>query len=99
MDNIIKLTKGLVSCYEEMYNLCYPKVEGIILYKLKDVKLIEQTLDQALDIYTDKGFNLFIRLLLYYRTVNLEGANEYLEILKENRQEEYDEYVKKIGKL
>lgn len=93
-DNILELAKGLMACYEEMYKLCYSEVERIIKYKIKDINLIEHTLDQALDIYTEKGFYLFIKLLLYYQTVNLQNAYEYLEILKEDRQEEYDEFVK-----
>ena len=97
-DNLIELAKGLMKCYEEMYMLCYPLVERIIKYQIKDINLIEHTLDQALDIYTEKGFYLFLKLLLYYRTVNYQNACEYLEILKKDREEEYNEFVKKIGK-
>ncbi len=98
-DNIIELAKGLVECYEQMYQLCYPEVERIIRYQIKDIDLIEHTLDQALDIYTEKGFYLFINLLLYYRTVNIEHAKDYLEILKEDRKEEYDEFKQEVIKI
>lgn len=94
-DNLIKLAESLVNCWEQMYNLCYPEVERIIRYRIKDINLIEHTLDNCLDIYTEKGFYLFLKLLLYYRTVNLENAKEYLLILKEQREEEYDEFIKK----
>ena len=97
-DNLRILAEGLIQCYEEAYNLCYPKVERIIKYQIKDIDLIEHTLDQALDIYTEKGFCLFLKLLLYYRTVNLNKAYAYLEILKEDREEEYDEFIKKMKK-
>ena len=98
-DDIISLAKDLVNCFEEMYNLCYPEVEKIIKYKIKDINIIEHTLDNCLDIYTEKGFYLFLKLLSYYRTVNLENAKEYLDILKEQRKEEYDEFVKKYKKI
>ena len=98
-DDLIKLAEGLVNCWEQMYNLCYPEVERIIKYKIKDINLIEHTLDYCLNIYNEKGFYLFLKLLLYYRTVNLENAKEYLLILKEQRKEEYDEFVKKHKKI
>ena len=99
MDNEFReLVNGLLESYEIAYNLCNYRIEKIINNQVKDINFIEHTLDMALDIYTDKGFYLFLKLLSYYQTVNLERANDYLEILKEDRQEEYDEYVKKIGK-
>ena len=98
-DRLKELAESLLSSYEEAYNLCYPTVERIIQYEIKDIDLIEHTLDQALDIYTEKGFNLFIVLLLYYQTVNYQRACEYLEILKDDRKEEYDDYVKKYKKI
>lgn len=98
IDNIIELAKGLMNSYEKMYELCYLEVERIIQYRICDINLIEHTLDMTLDIYTEKGFYLFLKLLLYYRTINLENAQDYLEILKENRFEEYNEFVKKYKK-
>lgn len=98
-DKFMELARVLVACYEEAYQLCLPEVERIIKYQIKDIDLIERTLDQALNIYTDKGFYLFIRLLLYYRTVNLEYAKDYLEILKEDRKEEYDDFIKTLKKI
>ena len=97
-DNIIELAKGLVNCWEQMYNLYYPEVERIIKYQIKDINLIEHTLDGVLDIYTEKGFYLFLKLLFYYSTVDLEHSYAYLDILKEQRKEEYDEYIKKLKK-
>ncbi len=97
-DEFIELAKGLMECYEKMYNLCYLEVERIINKRITNNKIIEHTLDQVLDIYTEKGFYLFIKLLLYYRTVNEENAYSYLQIFKEYRTEEYDEFVKKYTK-
>ena len=97
-DNLKELVERLLESYEYMYNLCYQEVEIIISNKIKDIDLIEHTLDMALDIYTEKGFYLFIKLLLYYRTVNYQNARNYLEILKEDRRGEYQEFVKKIQK-
>lgn len=98
MDNIREMAYALMDSYEKMYRLCYPQVQRIIEYQITDIDLIEHTLDQTLDIYTEKGFYLFLKLLLYYRTVDLENAHAYLEILKENRMEEYNEFVKKYIK-
>ena len=99
MNNDIKeLAQGLVNCWEEMYNIYYPEVERIITYQIKDTNLIEHTLDHILDIYTEKGFKLYLKLVFYYSTFNIEGAYAYINILKEERQEEYEEYVKKLKK-
>jgi len=98
-DKLIELIKGLINSYEEMYNLCYPEVERIIKGRITDVNLIEHTLDNILEIYTEKGFYLFIKLLLYYRTVNIDNAYDYLEILKNDREEEYHEFIKKYQSI
>ncbi len=97
-DNLKELAQKLFDCYEEMYNLCYPEVERIIIYQITDVSLIEHTLDRVLDIYTEKGFNLFLKLLFYYSTIDLEKTYAYIDILKETRKDEYNEYVKKLKK-
>lgn len=97
-DNIMELAKSLENSYEEMYKLCSASFERIVNYKIKDVNLIEHTLDMALDIYTEKGFYLFLRILDYYKTVNYTNASEYLEILKEEREGEYADFVKKLKK-
>ena len=95
-DNLRYLAKQLLDSYDVMYNLCYPEVERIINNQIKDINLIEHTLDQALDIYTEKGFNLFLKLVFYYSTIDTEKAYEYLNILKEIREEEYNEFIEKI---
>lgn len=98
IDNIIKLCNELNDLYEEAYKLYKVEVDRIINYGINDINYIEHTLERILDIYTDKGFYLYIKLLLYYKTINYEHAKAYLEILKEIREEEYHEFVKKIKK-
>ncbi len=95
-ENLRELAEGLLNSYEEAYNVYSMEVDRIIKYKIKDINHIERTLDYILSIYTEKGFYLFLKLLLYYKTVNLEGAKAYLEILKEDREEEYEDFVKKL---
>ncbi len=95
-NNIKELAKCLLNSYEEAYNIYAPEVDRIIKYKINDISYIERTLDYILGIYTDKGFYLFMKLLSYYKIVNLEGAKVYLEILKEDREEELKDYVKKL---
>ena len=97
--NTQKLAQELAYLYEEAYEIYKFEVEKIINLKIRDINYIERTLDYILDIYTDKGFNLFMELLLYYRTVNEKNAKEYLEILKEQRGDEYQDFVKTIKKI
>lgn len=91
-----KLANELLKKYDEAYNIWCLAVNNIINNKITDIELIEHTLDQIMDIYTEKGFNLFIKLLFYYSSVDLEKSYAYFDILKEQRSEEYDEYIKKL---
>ena len=95
MDNIIRIAKELRKLYDESYNIYKSIVDNIINNQIKDINLIENTLDNILGIYTDKGFNLFVKLCTYYETVNKENAMFYFNFLKEEREEEYKIYVKK----
>lgn len=97
-DSIKELAELLMESYNEAYSYYEPIVKMIIKSKCKDINYIEHTLDNVMDIYTDKGFDLFIELLTYYKTINNENANEYQEILKDMREEEYNEYVKRLVK-
>lgn len=96
--NVVEPEKSLMNSYEEMYNICYPLIQKIIDDQIKDIDLIEHTLDHCLDIFTEKGFYLFLKLVFYYSTVDLEKSYAYLNILQKDRKEEYDEYVKKLKK-
>ena len=93
-----KIAKELVLLYEEAYCLYEPQVKMIIKNKIKDINFIEHMLDNVMDIYTEKGFYLFIELLMYYSTVNYQKAKDYLKILKEQREEEYIDFIKKYQK-
>ena len=98
-DEVFKeLSKELTKQYDEAYNIWVLVVDNIINNKLRDIDLIEHTLDNIIGIYTEKGFNLFIKLLFYYSSVDLEKSYDYFDILKEQRSEEYDEYIKKLKK-
>lgn len=94
----LELAKKLMECYEKAYNIYKIDVDNIINNKITDINYIEHTLDSCLDIYTEKGFNLFMKLLFYYSTINLENTYDYINILKEQRTEEYEKYVKKLEK-
>lgn len=95
-ENIRKLAKDLLDIYEHAYNLYKIDVDYIITNNVKDINYIERILDYVLSIYTEKGFNLFLLLLLYYKDVNYQNAKTYLEILKEERSEEYHDFIKKL---
>lgn len=97
-DEIKKLADDIVVCYNEAYDIYEPKVQTIINNQVKDCNYIEQILDYTIDNYAEKGFNLFMKLLLYYQTVNPYNAREYYELLKNTREEEHNEYVKKLKK-
>ena len=99
LDNDIRIiAERLLDYYEDSYKIYRPRVKMIISNKITDINYIEHTLDGVLDIYTDKGFLLFIELLAYYKNVNYRNARDYLEILKEDREEEYKDFVKRIKK-
>ena len=93
-----ELARNLACLYEESYKTYKQEVNYIINYHIKDINYIERTLDYIMDIYTDKGFILFLKLCTYYSTINYQGANAYLDILKEQRKEEYEDFVKKYSK-
>ena len=95
-DNLEQLAHKLLSCYEEAYNIYSIEVNRIITNKITDNNYIELTLDYILSIYTEKGFYLFIKLLLYYQTINEDKARYYLNLLQEDREEEYHDFVKKL---
>jgi hypothetical protein len=97
MEDKKNVAVNIMKSYEEKYNIYYPLVERIINKKIKDIHEIESTLDLVLEIYTEKGFNLFLKLLFYYSEVDMEKSYAYLDLLKEYRKEEYDEYIKKLS--
>ena len=93
-----KLTEELKEMYDKAYELYKVEVDTIINNKITDINYIEHTLDNCLEIYTEKGFNLFMKLLMYYSEVDLEKSFAYVDLVKEQRKEEFDEYEKKLIK-
>ena len=98
MENVYEVAIALNNTYEDMYNICYPLVEEIINEKVTDTEEKKKVLNLILGIYTEKGFNLYLKLLFYYSEIAMEKSYTYLDRLKESRKEEYDDYVKKLEK-
>ena len=94
MDNIISLCNELNNLFEYQYNLLKPQVLEIINNKVKDIDIIEKYLDMLLNIQTDKGCNLFLRLCNYYYSINKENAQIYIDTYNEI----YEENAKLIKK-
>ena len=97
-EKIVELAKELVGLYEEAYLTYEPLVNGIIDNKIRDINYIENVIDHVMDIYTEKGFYLCVKLIIYYSSINYNNAQEYLKILKEQRFDEYSELIDKIMK-
>ena len=93
-----KLAEELKEMYDKAYELYKVEVDTIINNKITDINYIEYTLDKCLEIYTEKGFYLFMKLLMYYSEVDLEKSFAYVDLVKEQRKEEFDEYEKKLIK-
>ena len=97
-NELIKLANELARLYEEAYLIYEPLVNGIIDNKIRDINYIENIIDHVMDIYTEKGFYLCVKLIIYYSSINYNNAQEYLKILKEQRFDEYSELIDKIMK-
>ncbi len=95
---IMELAKELFNLYEEAYNTYKPQVQGIIDNHIKNADYIENIIDRTMDIYTDKGFYLCLKLILYYRQINYAKARDYIRILSEQRKDEYNEFMEEVKK-
>lgn len=93
-DGILNMLNKLHELYDLAYKIHKKSVDYIIKNKVTDINFIEHTLDYILDIYTKKGFYLFLKLCSYYSMVNYENACDYMKILQEIREDEYNEYIK-----
>ena len=82
-DGLIDLAKKIHELHKIMYEMIKPEVTYIINKKVKNVNIIENTLDRLLDIPTDECYELFIKLCDYYATIDKEGAKFYLEAYEE----------------
>lgn len=93
--DIIDLAKQIHELHKIMYEMIKPEVMYIINKKVKNINIIENTLDRLLDIPTDEGYELFLKLCNYYATIDKEGAKFYLESYEEIYGEEEPKTKKK----
>ena len=77
--DIIELAKQLNDLYKIMYEMIKPEVLYIINKKVRNVVIIEDTLDRLFDIPTDEAYELFKQLCDYYMLIDAEAAKFYLE--------------------
>ena len=83
MDNIYDLAKELDNIYEALYIDLNDDVSYIIKKNIRNTKFIQSTLDNLLDIPTDKAYDLFITLCDYYMTIDKEAAMFYIDTYDE----------------
>ncbi len=89
LDKKIKdMLKELYELYDLAYQSLSPQVAYIIKNSIKDNKLLESTLDELLNIPTDKCYKLFTELCGYISKFNSDMANDYLKIYEEMYGEE-----------
>ena len=93
--DIIELAKQINDLYKIMYEMIKPEVLYIINKKVKNVVIIEDTLDRLIEIPTDAAYELLIKLCEYYATIDKEGAKFYLESYEEIYGEEEPKAKKK----
>ena len=92
------LVEDIMACYEETYNMYSSIVDNIINNNIKDEELIKDTLDHIIYIYTEKGFDLYMKLLFYFGSFNLHETYKYIDKIKKQRDSDYKAYVKKLEK-
>ena len=92
-EKFIKEIRGMFESLHELMRQNLPfwenEVDTIIANKETDQNKIERTFDYLLD-YTRHGIGneLYLLLIAYYRTVDAEGAASYLQIYREQGDEE-----------
>ena len=82
-DDLMDLARRLVKTYDVMYQQWEPIVNSIIDKKATNKNTIEKCLDMIMDLHTDKGYQLFLKLCNYYATIDEYAANEYLKMYDE----------------
>ena len=92
------LPMEIINLYEQIYNEYSNEVDMIINNNITDHNIIENTLNKILSINTNKGFDLYMKLWLYYSNIALEKSFICLSHAKKERQKDFDEYVKKLEK-
>lgn len=98
-NEIKELASGLVKLWEIKYEIVKPQVINIIKNRITNKNMIEHTLDETLDIPTDKGYELHSLLCRYFSMIDKESAefymNEYHEFWDEKEDDEKWKDLKK----
>ncbi len=97
-ENIFRLAKEMNKQYEIMYINWKSIINSLINNKVTDSVTIEKCLDRTMDILTNKGYDLFMKLCKYYATINQKAAQEYLDIYNELYGEEKTDVKKRSYK-
>ena len=97
-DEIKELAAGLIKIYEIKYEMVKPQVITIIKNRITNKNIIEHTLDQTLDIPTDKGYELHSLLCRYFSMIDKESAEFYMNEYNNFWNEEDEEKWKDIKK-
>ena len=97
-DEIKELAAGLIKIYEIKYEMVKPQVITIIKNRITNKDIIEHTLDQTLDIPTDKGYELHSLLCRYFSMIDKESAEFYMNEYNNFWNEEDEEKWKDIKK-
>ena len=97
-NEIKELAAGLVKIYEIKYEMVKPQVINIIKNRITNKDIIEHTLDQTLDIPTDKGYELHSLLCRYFSMIDKESAEFYMNEYNNFWNEEDEEKWKDIKK-
>ena len=97
-DEIKELAAGLVKLWEIKYEMVKPQVINIIKNRITNKDIIEHTLDQTLDIPTDKGYELHSLLCRYFSMIDKESAEFYMNEYNNFWNEEDEEKWKDIKK-
>ena len=92
-NNLKNMLDWLIKLYKQAHKEIKPEVLYIIKNNIKDIRLIEHTLDKLLNIPTEKCYILFTKLCNYVSKFDKETAEDYLEIYNEIYGEE--ENIKK----
>jgi len=98
--NITNELNDMLSNFMDLCDLTYQEIEPRVLHiiknNIKDINLIEHTLDILLNVPTEKGCTLFIKLCNYISKFNRQLADEYLEIYDDIYSEHHQKRKKYI---
>lgn len=86
----------------DLYRIAYFQIEPIASYiinkKVRNIRMIENTLDKILNIPTDEAYELFVSLCKYYSSLDSDGAKFYLDSWDEMYGEDEPKVKKKDHK-